>query len=118
MRLLATDEAALGSAMVKTTLRQRSSLGVADAQARLAAALFPDGTQAFGTRAALAKYPGPAKIIAGTDDRIIPAHHARGLPGRVAVHLFSGIGHMPHFEARADVATLVQDNIAAGERRG
>ena len=117
MRLLATDEAMLGSAMVKTTLRQRSSLGLGEAQAQLAAALFPDGTQAFNTRTALAKYPGPIKIIAGTDDRIIPAHHARGLPGNVAVHLFSGIGHMPHFEARAEVALLVQDNVAAGERR-
>ena len=117
VRLLATDEAALGTAMVKTTLRQRSSLGIGEAQAKLAAALFPDGTQAFDTRTALAKYPGPVKIIVGTDDRIIPAHHARGLPGHVAVHLFSGIGHMPHFEARAAVALLVQDNVAAGERR-
>ena len=49
-------------------------------------------------------FAGPTKIIFGLDDKIIPAHHAHGLPGGIAVHLFAGIGHMPHFEARDPVA--------------
>jgi pyruvate dehydrogenase E2 component (dihydrolipoamide acetyltransferase) len=118
LRLLATDEAALGGAMTKTTLRQRRETGVAAAQARIAAALFPDGVQAFNVREKLAQFAGPTKIIFGLDDKIIPAHHAHGLPGGIAVHLFAGIGHMPHFEARDAVVQLILDNIAAGERRG
>jgi pimeloyl-ACP methyl ester carboxylesterase len=114
MRLLASDEAALGSAMVKTTLRQRRDNGVAAAQSALAAALFPDGVQAFNLREPLGRYNGPAKVIFGLEDRIIPASHARGLPGTVGLHLFPGIGHMPHFEARSEVARLIGENFAAG----
>jgi pimeloyl-ACP methyl ester carboxylesterase len=117
LRLLATDEAALGGAMAKTTLRQRRATGVDAAQAKIAATLFPDGVQAFDIREKLARFAGPTKIIFGLDDRIIPAHHAHGLPGAVAIHLFANIGHMPHFEARDEVAQLIEDNIAAGERR-
>jgi len=117
LRLLATDEAALGGAMAKTTLRQRRETGVGAAQQRLAAALFPGGVQAFDVRERLARFAGPAKVIFGLDDRIIPPHHAHGLPGSVAVHLFANIGHMPHFEARDEMAQLIQDNVAAGERR-
>ncbi len=118
VRVLATHEAALGSAMVKTTLRQRRDLGIGASQARVAAALFPDGVQAFDARPALAVYRGPVRVVFGLDDRIIPAGHARGLAGAVGVHLFANIGHMPHFEARAEVADVIEDNIAAGERRG
>jgi pyruvate dehydrogenase E2 component (dihydrolipoamide acetyltransferase) len=115
IRLLATDNGALGSALVKTTLRQRRDYGVAAAQSRIAADLFPDGTQAFNMREALARYDGPVKVIFGLDDHIIPARHARGLSGVVALHLFSGVGHMPHLEARDEVARLIDDNIAAGD---
>ena len=73
--------------------------------------------QAFDARPALAAYRGPTKVVFGLDDRIVPARHARGLPGRIGVHLFANVGHMPHFEARAEVAEMIQDNIAAGENR-
>jgi pimeloyl-ACP methyl ester carboxylesterase len=103
--------------MAKTTLRQRRETGIGPAQERLAAALFPDGVQAFDVRERLARFAGPVKIIFGLDDRIIPAHHAHGLPGAIAVHLFANIGHMPHFETRDEIAQLIQDNVAAGEQR-
>ncbi|MBV8474002.1 MAG: acetoin dehydrogenase dihydrolipoyllysine-residue acetyltransferase subunit [Hyphomicrobiales bacterium] len=115
MRLLAHDEGALGSAMVKTTLRQRRESDIGAAQSAIAAALFPDGVQAFDVRAALARYAGPAKVIFGLDDRIIPPRQARGLPGLLALHMFPGVGHMPHFEARAAIARLIEENVAAGE---
>ncbi|MBV8662999.1 MAG: alpha/beta fold hydrolase, partial [Hyphomicrobiales bacterium] len=115
MRLLANDEGALGSALVKTTLRQRRESDIGAAQSAIAAALFPDGVQAFDVRAALARYAGPAKVIFGLDDRIIPPRQARGLPGMVALHMFPGVGHMPHFEARAAIARLIEENVAAGE---
>ncbi|HEY1943414.1 MAG TPA: acetoin dehydrogenase dihydrolipoyllysine-residue acetyltransferase subunit [Roseiarcus sp.] len=115
MRLLANDEGALGSAMVKTTIRQRRERDIAAAQRSIAATLFPDGAQAISLRETLANYAGPVKVIFGLDDRIIPARHARGLSGLVALHLFPGVGHMPHFEARSEIARLVEENVAAGE---
>jgi pyruvate dehydrogenase E2 component (dihydrolipoamide acetyltransferase) len=114
---LALDPASLGSALAETTMRQRRDLGVGDTQAKVAAALFPDGSQAFSVRAALAAYPGPVKVVFGLRDRIVPPHHARGLPGGVAVHLLPDIGHMPHLEARDLVARLAADNAAAGDER-
>jgi pimeloyl-ACP methyl ester carboxylesterase len=114
-RLLARDEAALGSALVNTTLRQRADLHVEVAQEKIAAALFPDGTQAFSIRGHLAALAVPTKIVFGLEDRIIPARQVEGLPGAVALHLFANVGHMPHFEVRAAVARLIEEAAAAGE---
>ena len=116
-RLLAADETALGSAMVKATLAQRAVRPLVEAQANIATAFFPDGAQALSIRAEMGRYGGPARVVFGLEDRIIPASQARGLPGPVAVHLMPGVGHMPHFEARAQLAEIVEDNIASGDRR-
>jgi pyruvate dehydrogenase E2 component (dihydrolipoamide acetyltransferase) len=113
---LVSDPAALGPAFVEATLRQRGEAGIDEGLAATASSLFPDGTQAFSLRPAFQRLAMPVKVVWGADDRIIPARHAQGLPGRIAVHLFRGIGHMPHFEAREDVAALVKELMrAAGE---
>ncbi len=114
---LAVDPAILGEALAETTLRQRRDLGVGETQAKIAAALLPDGAQTFSARAALAAYGGPVKAIFGRDDRIVPASHARALPGTVAVHMLPGVGHMAHLEARELTARLARDNAAAGDER-
>ena len=98
-------------------MRQRQDLGVGESQARIAASLLPDGAQVYSARAALAAYPGPVKAIFGREDRIVPVHHARALPGAVAVHILPNVGHMPHLEARDLVARLARDNAAAGDER-
>jgi pyruvate dehydrogenase E2 component (dihydrolipoamide acetyltransferase) len=110
---LVADPAALGPSFLEATLRQRSEPSLAGLEA-VAAALFPDGTQSFSVRADLERLSIPAKIVFGTDDRIIPSRHAQGLPGRIAIHLFRGIGHMPHFEAREDIAALARELMRAG----
>ena len=109
MRLLVADPAALSDGFIQATARSRAVGDVAESQQRLAAALFPDGTQAFSTRALLAGLTVPVKVVFGRDDRIIPARHANGLPGNVAVHLFDGVGHLPQIEARDAVARLWQE---------
>ncbi|MGO9740064.1 MAG: acetoin dehydrogenase dihydrolipoyllysine-residue acetyltransferase subunit [Roseiarcus sp.] len=118
LRRLASDFAALGTAMVKTTLRQRRERDLVETQTRIAATFFPNGEQGFDVRPYLARYSGPTRLVFGLEDQIIPAIHARGLSGAIALHLFPGIGHMPHFEARAELAAVIEDNVAAGERRG
>jgi pimeloyl-ACP methyl ester carboxylesterase len=109
MAELVADPQALGPSFVGLTLRQLEAEGARQALEATAAALFPDGTQAFGVRDALQRLAVPAKIVWGTEDRIIPASHGRGLPGRIALHLFGGLGHMPHIEARDEVAALLRE---------
>jgi len=114
MRELVADPAALGSALVNATLRQRAAGGLVEAQARLADALFPDGAQSIDIRPWLAEIAIPAKVIVGVEDRILPARQAEGLNGLIALHRLARVGHMPHLEARAEVARLLTELVRAG----
>jgi pimeloyl-ACP methyl ester carboxylesterase len=114
MRELVADPAALGSALVNTTLRQRAAGDLIDAQTRLAEALFPDGAQAIDIRPWLAEIAIPAKLIVGVEDRILPVRQAEGLNGLIALHRLARVGHMPHLEARAEVARLLTELARAG----
>ena len=114
MRLLAADPVSLGSALVKTTLRQREGGALLEAQTRLAETLFPDGVQAFSIRHWLADPAIPTKIVVGAEDQIIPPRQCEGLGGLIAIHRFAGVGHMPHLEARREVARLVDELAKAG----
>jgi pyruvate dehydrogenase E2 component (dihydrolipoamide acetyltransferase) len=114
MRLLAVDPASLGAALVETALRQREDGGLLETQTRLARRLFPDGVQAFGVRHLLADPAIPTKIVVGAEDQIIPPRQCEGLSGRIAIHRFAGVGHMPHLEAQREVARLVEELARAG----
>lgn len=48
----------------------------------------------------------PVRALIGTQDRIIPAHHAFNLPARVAVH-FLAAGHMPQWDAPRETLALL-----------
>jgi pimeloyl-ACP methyl ester carboxylesterase len=111
---LVSDPAALGPSFIDASLRQRA--GFADTLEEVASTLFPDGTQAFSVRPVFDHLAIPVKIIFGEEDRIIPAQHAFGLPGHVAIHVFSGVGHMPHFEARDAVARLLKELMRSASR--
>ncbi len=50
----------------------------------------------------------------GLEDRITPPHHVEGLSGLIALHRFAHIGHMPHLEARREVAKLIEELVRAG----
>ena len=84
---------------------------VLPAQRRLANSLFPDGTQAFTIQAELARVACPVRVVFGDADRIIPARHARALPGVVAVHRLPSVGHLPHIEARQSVQTILAQTV-------
>ena len=114
MRLLAADPVSLGAALVKTTLRQREGGALVEAQTRLAETLFPDGVQAFSIRHWLADPAIPTKIVVGAEDQIIPPRQSEGLSGLIAIYRFAGVGHMPHLEARREVARLVEELAKAG----
>jgi pyruvate dehydrogenase E2 component (dihydrolipoamide acetyltransferase) len=115
LNMLATDPAALGSALARTTLRQRQERPLVAEQRRLAEAIFVGGRQAIDVRGLLAAPRAPTKIVVGLEDRITPPHHVEGLSGLVALHRFARIGHMPHLEARPEVARLVEELVRAGQ---
>ena len=109
LNLLVTDPAALGSAMAAATLRQRTERPLVAMQRRLAKVLLANGRQAVDIRDRLAPPGMPVKVVFGLEDRITPAHHAENLDGLVALHRFPKIGHMPHLEARREVARLIEE---------
>jgi pyruvate dehydrogenase E2 component (dihydrolipoamide acetyltransferase) len=113
IRELSFDERSLGAPFVRATLRARNGEMV-QAQEQLAARLFPDGTQSFSIRHLFDVIDCPTKVVFGTEDRIIPARHAEGLPGTVALHLFSATGHMPQLEQREAIGRLTTELARLG----
>ena len=116
LNMLATDPAALGSALARTTLRQRQERPLVAEQRRLLQAILTGARQAIDIRGLLAEPQTPTKIVVGIEDRIMPARYAEGLSGLIALHRFAHVGHMPHLEARREVARLIEELARAGAR--
>jgi pyruvate dehydrogenase E2 component (dihydrolipoamide acetyltransferase) len=111
--MLATDPAALGSALARTTLRLRRERPLVAEQRRLAEAILARGRQTIDIRDLLMAPRAPTEIVIGLEDRITPPHHVEGLSGLIALHRFAHIGHMPHLEARREVARLIEELVRA-----
>ena len=114
LNMLATDPAALGSALARTTLRLRQERPLVAEQRRLAEAILARGRQTIDIRGLLTGPWAPTKIVVGLEDRITPPHHVEGLSGLIALHRFAHIGHVPHLEARREVARLIEELVRAG----
>ncbi|MFG1374975.1 acetoin dehydrogenase dihydrolipoyllysine-residue acetyltransferase subunit [Xanthobacter oligotrophicus] len=110
---LVADPAVLTPAFMRASAAARADDALVAAQQRLAAALFPDGTQAFSVRSELEQLRIPVTVVAGTEDKIIPPGHVRRLPGMVGLHLFPGVGHMPQLEIRDEVWRLLERHLRA-----
>lgn len=74
----------------------------------LAHAIAGPSGQRIDTLGPLSRLPDriPLRVLIGRDDRIIPAAHLFNLPSRAAVHVLP-TGHMPQWDAPADVAALI-----------
>jgi len=64
--------------------------------------------------ARLADLPHPVRLIWGDQDRVLPLRQTRHLPGTVGVHVFDGVGHMPHLEVAREVTRILAE-AASGE---
>jgi pyruvate dehydrogenase E2 component (dihydrolipoamide acetyltransferase) len=106
---LVADPAALSDGFVRATARGRADGRQSLAQTRLAGRLFSNGTQHFDVRRLVGELSMPVKIVVGAEDRVVPARHFTGLPGRIALHIFARTGHMPQIEQRAEVARLLRE---------
>ena len=113
LKQLFANPAIMDEGFIATAEQQLSDPARRKRLAALAERFFPDGTQALDLRRALAETRMPVRVVWGAADRIVPASHSEGLPGRIAVHRFANVGHLPHVEARDAVAEILSDNIAS-----
>ncbi|MEP7454587.1 acetoin dehydrogenase dihydrolipoyllysine-residue acetyltransferase subunit [Phyllobacterium sp. SB3] len=107
MKQLVEDESLLTKPFVAATLQQSQNDALREAQRLVSDRFFADGTQVFSIRQTLDRLSIPVRVIFGAADRVIPASHAAGLPGEIAVHLFAQTGHMPQLERREAVMRIL-----------
>ena len=111
MAELVSDPKILSSSFIATAHKQLASPQKRGALRSMAQNLMPQGTQAESLRHVLEDLKVPAKVIWGTDDRIIPAHHGANLPGQIGLHVLRGVGHLPYIERPQLVAALVAQQM-------
>jgi pimeloyl-ACP methyl ester carboxylesterase len=91
----------------------RTDAHVQEALRRTALAMLDGHDQRSLPMEKIAALTMPIRVIWGDEDRILPMTQTRKLPGMIAVHRYSGIGHMPHIEIGRDALRLVQMTIAS-----
>lgn len=111
MTELVSDASVLTPSFIATAHKQLASPDKRAALRAMAQTLMPYGTQAESVRHTLAGVRVPAKVIWGSDDRIIPLHHGLGLPGQVGLHTLRGVGHLPQVEQPQLVAQLLAEQL-------
>lgn len=96
--------------MIDDLLKYKRLDGVKEALEGLASAVFPNGRQAANLAAGLAGLDIPVQIIWGAKDAIIPAAHAKALPG-ARVEIIAEAGHMAQMEAANRVNELIRKQV-------
>ncbi|WP_225766941.1 alpha/beta fold hydrolase [Inquilinus sp. Marseille-Q2685] len=114
LRPLYADPRLVTPALGELVLTALRGPGVRETLRRLADQCFAPGRQRLVLRDRLAELAVPAQVLWGTDDAILPARQARGLPPAVAVHLLPGQGHMLPIEAAAEVNRRIEGISAGG----
>jgi pimeloyl-ACP methyl ester carboxylesterase len=113
LKQLFADPSRMDDGFVATAGQQLESAEVRERLATVADTFFPDGTQSLDLRHLFSTLTLPVRVVWGQRDQILPVRHAECLPGRVAVHRFGDVGHLPHVEAQAEVAQVVAQNMAS-----
>jgi len=96
--------------MLEDMLKYKRLEGVEAALRQLVERLSEGGRQRIDLRGVLEQGRHPALVIWGSDDAIIPAAHARGLPAQVEI--LPGQAHMVQMEAADEVNRLIQAFLA------
>jgi pyruvate dehydrogenase E2 component (dihydrolipoamide acetyltransferase) len=107
LQMLVADPGLVTRDMIEDVLKFKRLDGVDAALRKMRDAMFPGGRQGVLLRDDVGKTKAPLQVIVGAKDRIVPAAHAKGLPGNVKVHVFDEAGHMPHMEAASEVNRLI-----------
>lgn len=108
---LFADKSLVSRQLVDDVLKYKRLDGVDQVLKALSAALFGGSKQHDAPGAKLAGKLPPTLVIWGSQDEIIPATHAKNLPG-AKVHVLEGAGHMVFMEKASDVNNLIKSHIA------
>ncbi|MAM12285.1 MAG: acetoin dehydrogenase dihydrolipoyllysine-residue acetyltransferase subunit [Rhizobiaceae bacterium] len=81
--------------------------------ADLARDICRGGQQAINVRTDLTQLAGeiPVRALVGMQDRIVDWRDAIDVSPAIAVHVFPRAGHMPHWDAPAEVATILEKEL-------
>jgi pyruvate dehydrogenase E2 component (dihydrolipoamide acetyltransferase) len=100
--IIAVSDALLEAALARLSEPRRNR------QLRaLARSLARDGVQQVHVAPRLDGLACPIRVAWGREDAIIPWRHALAAPGRAALHLFRGAGHVPHWDRPDEIADLL-----------
>lgn len=82
----------------------------------LAGDIVDDGQQAIDVRTELLELASvmPVRLLLGTEDRILNWRDGIDVSPRIAAHVFSGAGHMPHWDFPEEAASVIGNGIWAG----
>lgn len=109
LEMLWADPMTVTPEMVAYMLDVKRRPGVGPAQRAIAATFHDGDRQTLDLRQALCAFPGPALVVWGTEDAIVPPSDADGLPPAIRVERLAGAAHMPMWEqASAFDALLVR----------
>jgi len=109
LRQLFADADLVTRQLIDDVLKYKRLDGVEQALLQIAGAAFSGGKQALVLRDKLGALPVPLLVVWGSDDRIIEATQARGLPANARVEVMGGRGHMVQMEAAAEVNRLLEE---------
>jgi pyruvate dehydrogenase E2 component (dihydrolipoamide acetyltransferase) len=107
LQMLVHDPKMVTGEMIEDVLKFKRLDGVDAALKKLRDNLFTGGRQAHQLRDTLGDVQVPVQVIWGADDRIVPAKHSEGLPGKVKVTVLPSAGHLAHMEKSKEVTDLI-----------
>lgn len=107
LQQLVADPELVNRALVNDMLQYKRIDGVPEALQVIADGFVDGATQREVMKDALSGLSIPVQVIWGTEDKIIPANHADGLPANVETHVLEGYGHLVQLEAAAEVNTIL-----------
>jgi pyruvate dehydrogenase E2 component (dihydrolipoamide acetyltransferase) len=107
---LFADGSLVSRQMVDDLMKYKRLDGVGDALTALREGIFANGRQVANLNDVLKSVGVPVLVIAGAEDKIIPAVHAKGVKG-AKVEIVEGAGHMPQMEQAGKVNGLIKTHV-------
>jgi pyruvate dehydrogenase E2 component (dihydrolipoamide acetyltransferase) len=113
---LFASDGAVTRQMVDDILRYKRLDGVPASLDALLGVLLDNERQALDLTERAGSYPGPATVVWGRADAVLPADHAKAaadaLSGAGEPVVVEGAGHMPHLEQAPAVVAAIEATIA------
>ena len=106
---LFNDTSLVNRQLLEDLLKFKRIDGVKDVLNDVLSGFVSDGKQAARWTEVVEKDNSRVLVIWGAEDKILPAQHARNLPGHIETHILDSYGHMVQMEAASEVNQLIID---------